>query len=125
VTVAAGASPPPRPMGVSRLAEFLAPERNVAAASAAVFLMGLGEELWKRFVPKYLAALGAPAAALCSTREDGSPIDSGADERSRSSSHSRLSVMGCISSLPVGRWFSSALGSSWPGRAPPAPPYSR
>jgi MFS family permease len=64
VTVAAGASPPPRPVGVSRLAEFFALERNVAAASAAVFLMGLGEELWKRFVPKYLAALGAPAAAI-------------------------------------------------------------
>jgi MFS family permease len=64
VTVAAGASPPPRPAGVSRLAEFFALERNVAAASAAVFLMGLGEELWKRFVPKYLAALGAPAAAI-------------------------------------------------------------
>jgi MFS family permease len=64
VTVAAGASPPPRPVRVSRLAEFFALERNVAAASAAVFLMSLGEELWKRFVPKYLSALGAPAAAI-------------------------------------------------------------
>jgi MFS family permease len=34
-------------------------ERNVAAASAAAFLLGLGEELWKRFLPKYLEALGA------------------------------------------------------------------
>ena len=51
-------------MRPSRFAEFLAIERNVAAASVAVFLMGLGEELWKRFVPKYLAALGAPTAAI-------------------------------------------------------------
>ena len=64
MTVAAGASPPPRPVRVSRFAEFFALERNVAAASAAVFLMSLGEELWKRFVPKYLSALGAPAAAI-------------------------------------------------------------
>lgn len=48
----------------SRFGEYFAIERNVAAASAAVFLMGLGEELWKRFVPTYLSALGAPAAAI-------------------------------------------------------------
>ncbi len=29
-----------------------------------MFLMGLGEELWKRFVPKYLEALGAPVLAI-------------------------------------------------------------
>ena len=33
-------------------------ERNVAAASSAAFLLGLGEELWKRFLPKYIEALG-------------------------------------------------------------------
>jgi MFS family permease len=47
-----------------RLTEFFALERNVAAAAAAMFLMGLGEELWKRFVPKYLAVLGAPVVAI-------------------------------------------------------------
>lgn len=47
-----------------RLAEYLALERNVAAVSGTVFLMGLGEELWKRFVPRYLEALGAPVAAI-------------------------------------------------------------
>ena len=30
-------------------------------ASAAVFLLGFGEELWKKFLPKYLEALGAGA----------------------------------------------------------------
>jgi MFS family permease len=29
-----------------------------------MFLMGLGEELWKRFLPKYLAVLGAPVLAI-------------------------------------------------------------
>jgi MFS family permease len=32
--------------------------------SATVFLMAAGENLWKRFVPKYLEALGAPVAAI-------------------------------------------------------------
>jgi MFS family permease len=41
------------------LTEFLSLERNVSIASAAVFLLGLGEELWKKFLPKYLEALGA------------------------------------------------------------------
>lgn len=31
---------------------------NIVAVSAAVFLMALGENLWKRFVPKYLEGLG-------------------------------------------------------------------
>lgn len=42
----------------------LALERNVAAASSTVFLLGLGEELWKKFLPKYLEALGAGPAIV-------------------------------------------------------------
>ena len=47
-------------------------ERNVAAASGALFLVGLGEELWKKFLPKYLESLGASVAAvgLFGTAED-------------------------------------------------------
>ena len=63
-TTASSNGAPARPARSTRLAEFFAVERNVAAASAAVFVMGLGEELWKRFVPKYLSALGAPATAI-------------------------------------------------------------
>src|SRR5690349_13846076 len=44
--------------------EFFALERNVVAAAGTMFAMGLGEELWKRFIPKYLEALGAPVAAI-------------------------------------------------------------
>ncbi|HEX8422431.1 MAG TPA: MFS transporter [Pyrinomonadaceae bacterium] len=39
--------------------DSLGMERNVLAVSAAVFLLGMGEELWKKFLPKYLEALGA------------------------------------------------------------------
>ena len=47
-------------------------ERNVAAASGAVFLVGLGEELWKKFLPKYLESLDASVAIvdLFETAED-------------------------------------------------------
>lgn len=47
-----------------RIAEFLALERNVVAVAGAMFLLGFGEELWKRFMPKYLEALGAPVLAI-------------------------------------------------------------
>src|SRR6185503_8997680 len=56
----------------SRIADFLSLERNVSFASAAVFILGLGEELWKKFLPKYLEALGASTGVigLFGTAED-------------------------------------------------------
>jgi MFS family permease len=55
-----------------RITNSLGIERNVAAASGAVFLVGLGEELWKKFLPKYLESLGASVVAvgLFGTAED-------------------------------------------------------
>src|SRR5438552_7053570 len=47
-----------------RLTAFFGLERNVLAASAAVFLIGFGEELWKKFLPKYLESLGAGALTI-------------------------------------------------------------
>src|SRR5213593_1525029 len=57
---------------IARLRDFLSLERNVAVASGAVFLLGFGEELWKKFLPKYLEALGAstPIIGLFGTAED-------------------------------------------------------
>src|SRR5437867_3926092 len=57
---------------IARLRDFLSLERNVSIASGAVFLLGFGEELWKRFLPKYLEALGAsvPVTGLFGTAED-------------------------------------------------------
>jgi len=52
--------------------DYLSLERNVSIASAAVFLLGFGEELWKKFIPKYLEALGAgiPVIGIFGTVED-------------------------------------------------------
>jgi MFS family permease len=47
-----------------RIAESLGLNRNIVAASAAAFLLGTGEELWKKFLPKYLEALGATAFTI-------------------------------------------------------------
>jgi MFS family permease len=47
-----------------RVTEFLGLRRNIVAVAGAMFLMGLGEELWKRFLPKYLDVLGAPVLAI-------------------------------------------------------------
>ena len=57
---------------IAKLTDYLSLERNVSIASAAVFLLGLGEELWKKFLPKYLQALGAstPIIGLFGTAED-------------------------------------------------------
>src|SRR5689334_13055585 len=56
----------------TRIAEYLSLERNVSLASASIFILGLGEELWKKFLPKYLEALGAgtPVIGLFGTAED-------------------------------------------------------
>jgi MFS family permease len=56
----AGASRGP----AGRLRELLALERNTLAVVGAMFLMALGENLWRRFLPKYLEALGAPIVAI-------------------------------------------------------------
>jgi MFS family permease len=55
-----------------KIVHYLSLERNVTIASAAVFLLGFGEELWKKFLPKYLEALGAsvPIIGLFGTAED-------------------------------------------------------
>jgi MFS family permease len=49
---------------VSTLADFLGLRRNVVLLLAAVILTGAGEEMWMRFLPKHLEALGASAAII-------------------------------------------------------------
>src|SRR5260370_32334634 len=58
--------------GRARVATFLGLERNVTIASAAILLIGFGEELWTKFLPKYLEALGAtaPIVGLFGTGQD-------------------------------------------------------
>jgi MFS family permease len=48
----------------ARVVDYLSLERNVVIASASVFLLGFGEELWKKFLPKYLEALGASTVMI-------------------------------------------------------------
>ena len=55
-----------------KVVDYLSLKRNVSLASSAVFILGLGEELWKKFLPKYLEALGASTGVigLFGTAED-------------------------------------------------------
>src|SRR5438552_17899501 len=42
-----------------RVAEFFGLKRNLVILLIAILVIGAGEELWMRFVPKYLQAVGA------------------------------------------------------------------
>jgi MFS family permease len=44
---------------VKQFADFFALKRNLVIILVAIFVIGTGEELWMRFVPKYLQTLGA------------------------------------------------------------------
>jgi MFS family permease len=44
---------------LGRLADFFGLKRNLVILLIAIFVIGAGEELWMRFVPKYLQAVGA------------------------------------------------------------------
>src|SRR6266487_1961978 len=49
----------PRLSRFGRLADFFGLKRNLVILLVAIFVIGAGEELWMRFVPKYLLAVGA------------------------------------------------------------------
>jgi MFS family permease len=46
------------------LRKYLALERDIVVVSAAMLLVGFGEQLWKKFAPKFLVVLGAPIVAV-------------------------------------------------------------
>lgn len=48
----------------NRLARFLGLNRNIMALLTAIVVIGAGEEMWMRFVPKYLEALGASVLVI-------------------------------------------------------------
>jgi MFS family permease len=99
-----------------RVAQLFGVGRNVAAASGAVFLLGLGEELWKKFLPKYLESLGAGAGVvgLFGTAEDffdalyQYPGGWLADHWGR-----RRALLGFLSAAAVG-YLIYLLSPSWP-----------
>src|SRR5882724_338574 len=47
------------PTRLRQLAEFLGLRRNLVILLIVIFCIGAGEELWMRFLPKYLKELGA------------------------------------------------------------------
>src|SRR5881398_1531466 len=48
-----------------QFADFFALKRNLVIILVAIFVIGTGEELWMRFVPKYLQTLGASVFVIC------------------------------------------------------------
>ena len=50
---------PQSPSFLARSAQFFGLKRNLVILLLAIFVIGAGEELWMRFVPKYLKDLGA------------------------------------------------------------------
>ena len=76
-----GNTPPGREIGGTpgraeslrrRAGDALGLTPEIVAISTAMFLMSFGENLWRRFLPKYLQSLGAPieAIGLFGTTED-------------------------------------------------------
>lgn len=49
---------------LARLRSYFALERDILVVSAGMLLLGFGEQLWKKFAPKYLETLGAPILAI-------------------------------------------------------------
>lgn len=49
---------------VSRIKDFFALETNIIVLSISIFILGLGENLWSKFLPKYLQFLGATALLI-------------------------------------------------------------
>ena len=47
-----------------RAVEFFGLTPEIVAVSTSMFLLGCGENLWRRFLPKYLQSLGAPITAI-------------------------------------------------------------
>jgi MFS family permease len=54
----------PRLSRFGRLADFFGLKRNLVILLIAIFVIGAGEELWMRFVPKYLQAVGATVLVI-------------------------------------------------------------
>ncbi len=51
-------------LALKSLADFFGLKRNLVVLLIAIFVIGAGEELWMRFVPKFLQTLGASVFAI-------------------------------------------------------------
>ena len=115
--------------------ELLALERNVGIAAGVFLLLGLGEELWKKFLPKYLEALGAGPVAigLFGTAEDlgdalyqypGGALADRLGTRRAFLLFIALAVLGYLVYLSSPSWpwvfLGLALAMAWPSMGSPA-----
>jgi MFS family permease len=57
-------NPPTQNRILARFANFFGLKRNLVILLLAIFVIGAGEELWMRFVPKYLKELGATVLVI-------------------------------------------------------------
>jgi MFS family permease len=94
----------------------LALDRNTGAVATAVLLMTLGEELWKRFLPKFLQSVGAPIAVIGvygSLRDlvDGLAQYPGGWASDR---WGRKRALQCFTLLALLGYLTTASASSWP-----------
>jgi MFS family permease len=98
------------------LGNRLALDRNTGAVAAAVLLMALGEELWKRFLPKYLQSLGAPLVAIGGYGSLRDLVDGLAQYPGGwASDHwGRRTALQCFTMLSLLGYVTLALTSSWP-----------
>lgn len=99
-----------------RLDRRLALDRNTGAVAAAVFLMALAEELWKRFLPKYLQALGAPLVAIGAYGSLRDLVDGLAQYPGGwAADHwGRRAALQCFTILALLGYLTLAFTSSWP-----------
>jgi MFS family permease len=99
-----------------RLFLWLGLNRNTASVAGAGLLVAFGEELWKRFLPKYLESSGAPVLVLGaygSTRDliDGLSQYPGGWISDRFGRRTGLQV---FLALAMAGYVLLALGTSWP-----------
>jgi MFS family permease len=59
-----GAQSKPRNVWLSGIANFFGLKRNLVILLLVIFVIGAGEELWMRFIPKYLKELGATVLVI-------------------------------------------------------------
>ncbi|HST30002.1 MAG TPA: MFS transporter [Chthoniobacterales bacterium] len=59
-----GAPSKARNVWLTRLANFFGLKRNLVILLLAIFVIGAGEEIWMRFIPKYLKELGATVLVI-------------------------------------------------------------
>ncbi|HEY7481114.1 MAG TPA: MFS transporter [Gemmatimonadales bacterium] len=98
------------------VATRLALDRNTGAVATAVFLMTLGEELWKRFLPKFLQDVGAPMAVIGGYGSLRDLVDGVAQYPGgwASDRWGRKRALQCFTLLAFLGYLTLASSSSWP-----------